>query len=68
MLIDAVMKRDANGKHYASYWLSYNNPLNESLMPLSECKITPCRKKCDCVKYFEGEASDGAGGPASVSP
>ena len=54
VLIDAVMKRDANGKHYASYRLSSSkaedsNPLNESLMPLSECTITPCRK-CDCVK------------------
>jgi len=51
VLIDAVMKRDANGKHYASYRLSsmQNNPLNESLMPLSQCKTTACRK-CDCVQ------------------
>lgn len=54
VLIDAVMKRDANGKHYANYRLSSskredNNPLNESLMPLSQCKTTPCRK-CDCAK------------------
>lgn len=25
------------------------NPLYESLMPLSQCKTTPCRK-CDCVQ------------------
>jgi Helix-turn-helix domain len=51
VLIDAVMKRDANGKHYASYRLSsmQNNPLNESLMPLSQCNTTACRK-CDCVQ------------------
>jgi hypothetical protein len=51
VLIDAVMKRDANGKHYASYRLSsmQNNPLNESLMPLSQCK-TAAYRTCDCVR------------------
>ena len=56
VLIDAVMKRDANGKHYASYRLGtagekaeaeYCDPLNESLTPC----ITSKHRECDCTKF-----------------